>query len=283
MQGIYLAFTVSGVQVLLVIRIHPGDTTVVALKNDTPFLVVPTSSGYEIQTPNVPLYVKKDNRLVRLTDETLGLVEIPSMPLFFEQPGVLNAFTADPDGTKKFDDAYLLTGKTVYLDHPNGKIKVCFRSIFVAVVRDPSSENCNSPSRNYGFVAGKIQSAYLFKYSYIFIDDVPVVKKLNIGIGDVRVVRNEILKDGSSPLTVELAKLIKQIQPNSKYAKPDLSIMFWMICVSRNVGELYRENGIEHKNSKKKHTAPLRDIEANDNLVRLETLLRTLLLQALLF
>ena len=41
---------------------------------------------------------KKEDDLVRLTDETLDLLEDPSHPLFFEYPGILEATTADQIG-----------------------------------------------------------------------------------------------------------------------------------------------------------------------------------------
>ncbi len=279
MSGIYTAYTSTGAQVTLVV----SDDRIIAIAQ-TPYLVTLTDTGYEIRanTP-VPLYTIEGNALVRLTNKNFNLKESTS-PLFFESPEVLQVKTTDPPGTKRFDDAYRMSSKTYELeDTVNSfarKLTVTICSIIVAVVR-PGQLSVGKPDNKFGFKVGVVQSAYLFKYSYIIINGTAAVKKMNIGIGNVVATVNEISKDRISPLTRSLAEFIKMIQPNSKFTKPDISLMFWTICVSRNVEELYRENGIE--SSGKKHTAPLRDLNACNNLMRLEEILRTTNLTALKF
>jgi hypothetical protein len=202
----------------------------------------------------IPLYNNKNEPFTVANSETFN------QSFYYESKKCLKVVTADPYGTKRFDDGQSISCKAIDLEG----VAVKVLKVKIAVVRDLKANN------GRGFVQGKQCSAYVFVYSYISINGKFVDKSLRCTITDV-IAENHFFKtkieDGRSvPSTCtsnmkDLANVISYIQPGSRYANPKLAIGFWMLCLSRNMTELCADLSI-----KGKFTAPLRDSSACKNL-----------------
>lgn len=228
----------------------------------------------------IPLFTDT-GKPIRSVDDLVTSEE----PLFFKPLSVIKVTTSDPIGTKRFDDAYRISMTELKIED----LTIKLLEVLVAVVHN------SVPSTSPGFKVGIEQKAYLFKYSYLIrhSDSHDIISRtLNIGIGNVLATENQFFstkhKNGmmlpkkSTPLLDDLARVIRMIQPGSRFGNYELSVMFWTKCVSNNIKEIYSLANIRY-DPNAKFTATLRDGNAKQNLAELNLILMNVPLMTLKF
>jgi hypothetical protein len=271
------AFTVRG-QKITVVTIKVENRTIYALEDSDMLyeIIIVDGNMFVANKVPVPLFAGQG---IPSTPENLVTLPIAESNLSYNPTKEELVKTSDPVGTNRFDDAYSVITKKYNI---SGVI-ITVMTVIVAVVHHSVAA--------IGFKAGLEQKAFLFKYTYFFIQNesetIYLDKSFRIGIGKAVATKNEFFKvktatvNGRSlqvpaqptPLLTELAGVISMIQPNSRYAVPEKAVMFWAKCVSLNTCETYKRNNISCEN--KKFTAPMRQDEPKKNLIELEVYLRS--------
>ncbi len=268
----YIAYTRFGQGVRIGEFVINGKTYYIVI-NGRPFLAKLKDGSLYVDN-KIALYTSAKKLL---TPENFGELSEFRGSLLYTPTETEKIVTSDPIGTKRFDDGQSVKEYTVDLDGLIVRVL-----IVTAAVIDPSISDI-------GFKAGLEQPAIFLRYSYFFIGD-NTIKVLNIGMGKAIAVRNEFFECSiaykgkkrtntqtgpATPHQVTLANAIRRIQPSSKYACPEKAIMFWSICVSRNIAEIYRSIGVELLKGTK-FTAPMRDSKSKSNLAELVATLNDL-------
>lgn len=260
----YTAYTGFG-QKVSIYKLIINDETYHIVINGRPFLAK-LKDGSLYVDDKIALYTSAKKLL---TPENFGELSEYKGSLLYTPTETEKIVTVDPKGTYRFDDGQSVKKFTFDLE---GLIVEML--VVTAAIIDPSVSNI-------GFKAGLEQPAIFLRYSYFFIGD-NTIKVLNIGMGKAIAVRNEFFKTinnsfagVATPHQISLANAIRRIQPNSKYACPEKAIMFWAICVSRNIAEIYKSIGIELP-IRTKFTAPMRDSKSKSNLTELVATLNDL-------
>lgn len=264
----------------------PGQSVVIEIVNEI-YFTVKNGKIFEIDQFAI---VSGDRRIPLFTEFGKPIKSIDDLvkfeePLFFKPSSVTKVTTSDPVGTKRFDDAYRISMTT----HKIGNLEIKVLEVIVAVVHD------SVPNTSPGFKANVEEKAYLFKYTYLIVGEnsyTIMSRTLNIGIGNVLATENQfyrtthkngmMLPKKSTPLSDDLARVIRMIQPNSKYGNYELSIMFWTKCVSKNIKEIYSLANIRY-DANAKFTATLRQEQSRENLKSLGEILQLNALLSLKF
>lgn len=281
----FQAFTATRQSVTIQPIEYGGEKHLITIVDATIFMIILNNAQYSIVSGEnlVPLFTSTGKPFTDSMLSDIDNVELPpaKVALFFKPRSVINVTTSDPIGTKRFDDAYVVTMNVFPFKGTTIKL---FR-VTVAVVHN------TTPSTSPGFKVGLEQPAYLFRYEYLIVADEIISRTLNIGVGNVVATENQffgsgnkggVMQHASTPLLESLAKAIRLIQPNSKFGNYKRSIMFWTMCVSKNIKEIYSLAGIKH-NREAKFTATLRQNQSRQNLAELGTILQEGKLLALRF